>query len=159
MTITAGAYTATYNSNSLGDTQDGWRHEVTGHRKDVTVDRFGDMPIDGVYRGVSSFVEAVLKDWDAAGFNALWWPYNGTPGVAGVVGRLEVGSQLALSLVLSALSGTPAATTGPASATFALSILDAEFARNVNYNSEDRSMPVRIRNYVNTSNGVLFAFS
>lgn len=159
MTITSGAYSATFNNNDLGHTQDGWRHEVVGHRKGVTVDRFGDMEIDGVFRGVSSFIEAVLKDWDATGFDDLWWPYSGTVGTTGLVGRLEVVSSMTLSLVLTAVASTPAATTGPASVTAAKSILDAEFARSYNLNNEDRSMPVRIRNYVNTSTGVIFAYT
>jgi len=159
MTITSGEYTSTYNTQALGNTQDGWRMEVTGNRKGVTVDKFGDTEIDGVYRGLNVNFEAVLKDWDALGVNDLWWPYHATMGTLGVIGRLDVVSSLALALVLTALSGTPAATTGPASVTAALSILDAEFARTVNLNTEDRSIPVRLRVYPNTSTGVMFAFT
>jgi hypothetical protein len=159
MTITSGEYTSVYNTQDLGNTQDGWRVEVTSNRKGVNVDKFADTEIDGVYRGANCFLEAILKDWDGPGVNDVWWPYSATIGTLGVIARLEVASSLALATVLTALAGTPAATTGPATATFAKSILDAEFARTLNLNTEDRSIPIRLRVYPTTSTGVLFAFT
>ena len=160
MAYASGEYTATYNAKALGNTQDGWRMEVTGGRKGVTVDKYGDMEVDGVYRGVNVFFECILKDWAQydtsagppavqSGMNDLWWPYSTTFGRVGVVGRLEVQSSMTAALVLTALAGTPAAvaTIGPLSITASKAILDADFARTVNFNSEDRSIPVRIRSY------------
>lgn len=159
MPIISGEYEGVYNSLALGYTQDGYRMEVTGNRKGVTVDKFGDTEIDGVYRGVNVFVEAIFKEWDAAGMAGLWWPYHGTVGTMGLIGRLEVYNQFVKALVLTAVAGSPAATEGPASVTGTLSVLDAEFARQVNFNNEDRSVPVRIRLYPNTSTGVMFALT
>lgn len=159
MSLASGEYTGTYNAKALGYTANGYTMEVTSNRKGVTVDKFGDTEIDGVYRGTNVFFEMILKEWNATGMSDLWWPYHATPGTMGLVGRLEVGSSLALAFVLTAVASTPAATVGPASVTAALSILDAEFARNVNFNNEDRAIPIRLRAYPNTSTGVMFAFT
>lgn len=161
MAYSSGEYTATYNAKALGNTQDGWRMEVQGARKAVTVDKFGDAEVDGVYRGVNVFFECVLKEWDAAGMTDLWWPYSATVGALGVVGRLEVYSQLIKTLVLTALAGTPAATVGPLSITTTHAVLEAEFARTINLNNEDRAIPIRIRSYpyVSGQNTILFAFT
>lgn len=163
MAYASGEYTATYKAKSLGNTEDGWRMELQGGRKGVTVDKYGDMEIDGVYRGVNAFFECVFKDWDlkdslasppvSTGFRELWWPYSTVPGSIGVIGRLEVQSSMTSALVLTALAGTPAAvsTIGPLSITAGNAILEAEFARTVNFNTEDRSAPVRLRSYPFTS--------
>lgn len=156
MAYSSGEYTATFNAKALGNTQDGWRMEVQGGRKGVTVDKFGDTEIEGVYRGANVFFECVLKEWNqyssgnppvTTGFKDLWWPYGAIYGAIGTVGRMEVQSQLTAALVLTAVSGTPAATVGPATITASYAILEAEFARTVNFNNEDRSMPIRMRSY------------
>lgn len=147
MSYVSGEYTAVYNAKDLGQTQDGWRMEAQGGRKAVTTDRFGDMEVDGVYRGVNVMFEAVLKEWNATGMADLWWPYSTTLGRVGVIGRLEVQSLMVKPLVLTALAGTPAATVGPLSITATNAILEAEFAKNFNLNNEDRSIPIRIRSY------------
>lgn len=156
MTIVSGEYTSTYNAKALGHTQDGWRMEMQGGRKAVTVDKFGDTEIDGVYRGVNTFFECILKNWNqyntgsppvTTGFKDLFWPYGAVYGALGTIGRLEVYSDMTKALVLTALANTPAATIGPWTVTASEAILEAEFARTVNFNSEDRSVPVRLRSY------------
>lgn len=156
MAITSGSYTATYNALDLGYTADGYRMECISGRKAVTVDSFGDMEIDGVQRGVNCFLEMILKEWqdDVSGSEGraqLMWPYSSNyMGALETIGHLEVVSSMAKALVMTVTAGTPAATTGPSTITFPKSILEAEFARTVNFNNEDRSMPVRMRNYPST---------
>jgi hypothetical protein len=127
-TFSIGEYTATYNSNAIGLVSSGgynlkFRPSVQPINDTAT---YGDTLIDGVYRGISGVqVVVTVKEWNTA-VKQILWPFGdfASPtfsGALGVIGKLI--SDAAKSLVLTAVTGTPAATNGPATFTAAKAIL------------------------------------
>ena len=106
-TVLSGPFTSSYDSNSLGITEDGIRLAGSISKQTVTGDAHGDSIFDGVYRGGNWTV--VLTSIEAIAARAAVEAYASL-GVQGQVGLLDVGSSLAKSLVLNAVAGTPAAT-------------------------------------------------
>lgn len=108
-----GPYDATWGGSSLGLVQRAWSAESEASVTPITADRYGDSVIDGIYRGANAFLIVQLKEWTAAVRDAIW-PFA-TWGETGDHGRAL--SDLAKTLVLTALPGSPAATKGPVTLT------------------------------------------
>lgn len=144
--VVAGEYTATYNSNAIGLTEDGYRIIWSFEKEEVTADSYGDAVLDGVYRGGNCFVEFNAKAYLAAAIAGMIWPYHATYGVVGIVGRLDVASSIASALVLTDVTGTPAET-NPATITFHSTILDNGHEVEQNLNNRHRIIPIRLRCY------------
>lgn len=107
MTHIAGPYSATWNGLSLGQIDDGFELEYGAIVQDIMSDSFRARE-DGVFQGVEMLVRFVLNEPNAEGVQALTWPWNATLGNVTGIGKLM--STLAYSLVLTACSGTTAAT-------------------------------------------------
>jgi len=110
VTPISGAYTAAYGTLdsevSLGCVQNGIRMVQQVSKQVITCDTYGDSVVDAVFRGgnVSVILEAI-EYGQAVG---AMWPYGSNPSIMGLCGRLDVGSSIAQSLLLSAVQGTPA---------------------------------------------------
>lgn len=117
MSFIAGHYAATWRAVSIGTTRDGFRLQETFHAEMIVTDDYGDVPVDGIQRGIES---RLVLDWvdydlmveDTARAGAL---YAQTDGLAtlDLVANRRVGHtlvSLAEELVLTATPATPAAT-------------------------------------------------
>ena len=155
----AGAYTATYNAKAVGQAAEGFRISHQFFKQLITGDAEGDSPQDAVYRGREQFVSFRVIEALAAAIPDLTDPYgDGTPFVQGQVGLLDLrgaggGSPVssAKALVLTAVTGTSAATDGPATITFPLSIIAEDFPMEVLYAPVNREVPMRLRVYADAT--------
>ena len=145
----AGGYTATWNSLALGQCADGYRLSHSFFKRIVTGDSMAEGPQDAVYRGAEMFLQMTLIEFNAAGMYSIMWPY-GNYLAPGLVGRMDVLSGLAKQLVLTALAGTPAATS-PASISLPLAILAEGFPVELLMAPNLREIPIRMRIYPNSS--------
>lgn len=150
MSFIAGGYTVTYNASTLGQLANGLRLSHEFFKRLITGDSYGETPQDAVYRGARVSVDCTLIEYNATGAALAFWPYNATLYTIGVVGRLDVGSSLAKSLVLTAVAGTTAATV-PATATFLTSILQEGFPVELLFAPDLREVPLRMRVYPSSS--------
>lgn len=157
----AGAYTLTYNAKAIGQTADGIRLSHQFFKKLITGDAGGQTPQDAIYQGREQMSSFRLIEADKAGIPDLIDPYAGTvgtPWTLGVVGLLDVRgaggvspTARALPLVLTALTGTAAATDMQATITLPLSILAEGFPVEVLLAPDLREVPIRLRHYPNMS--------
>lgn len=150
MAFIAGQYTATWNANAVGQTADGFHLNWKFFKKLITGDNFAQTPQDAIYQGAEMFVGFTCIAYDAAAVQTLMWPYSATRWDMSTIGRTDVGSSLAKSLVLTAVAGTPAATL-PASQTFLTSILAEGFPVELLFAPDLREVPLRLRVYPNSS--------
>ncbi|MCI0333547.1 MAG: hypothetical protein L0228_10030 [Planctomycetes bacterium] len=146
MSFIAGGYTATLNALALGQTADGFRVSHSEFKRIITGDSFGETPQDGVRRGAEMFVALRGLEYNAAGMQNAFWPGHATLYTLGVIGRLDVGSSIVDSLVLTAIAGTTAATV-PATATFTQCILAEGFPVELLFAADLREVPLRLRVY------------
>lgn len=157
----AGAYTATYNAKALGQTADGFRLSHQFFKRLITGDIAGDSPQDAVYRGREQNISFRCIEADAAGIPDMIDPYAGTvgtPWTMGQIGLLDVRGQgsgsptsRALSLILTAVTGTSAANDTQATFTFPLSIIAENFPVEILLAADLREYPARMRIYPNMS--------
>lgn len=118
MAFIAGAYTVTWNSVTIGQVSDGIRLRQSNSVEVIKGQSLGESTQDGVYQGGDAFIQLESLEY-ITGAIAAWWPY-GDLGVVGLPGRLL--TSLAKSLVLTAVSGTPAESS-PATLTASKAIL------------------------------------
>lgn len=148
----AGWYAATIANKALGATQDGFRTSRSDFKEDITVDEYGDMPVDAVYRGAAMRLQFRLAEWNAAGRDEILHFYDDTVGKVEKVGKLLVGNSLVKQLVLTPqLSGT-----GQFTYTFPRIAPDGD--RSWNKNNRLRVVEVSVMAYPD-DNGVLFTRS
>lgn len=152
MPFIAGRYTATWNALALGQTAEGFRMSHSFFKRLITGDAYAEAPQDGIYRGAELFMAMNLIAYDSAGIPTVMWPYAATFLDMGVIGRTDVGSTIAKSLILTALAGTPAATS-PATLTLPNAILAEGFPVELLFAPDLREVPLRQRIYP-SSNGV-----
>lgn len=124
MSFTAGHYTATWNSASIGETENGFRLQAINHHEPIVTDDFGDVPVDGVVRGTEY---RLMLDWvDYEAIDAVLFAQADTAGACkSNVGKLLSG--LAKELILTAVSGTPAADGSIYTLTATLAIVVTDF--------------------------------
>lgn len=152
MSFIAGPYTATWDGDALGITEDGFSWSPVPFHEKIRGDNMGDTTQDTVYRGLGMTIEFTLEEYDKAGVEDLLWPYHATLGNHGQAGVL--GSALAKALVLTAVAGTTAATV-PASMTFPYTIIDPDFASQIRLRAGLRKVPIRLIAFPN-ANSVFF---
>ena len=165
MSFIAGAYTLGYGTgpSSLGQVEDGITFSYAPHYEAIRGDNAGDTLQDGVYRGVDVFVSFTLIEYNAAGVQALVWPWSNTLGTLGTIGRLMTGIKTigtpggALgtgSLTMTAVASTPAASTPATRVCHWAGIPDGA---DVNYLMAPRlrRLPIRLQ-LLPTSGGVLW---
>lgn len=160
----AGAYTATYNAKALGQSADGIRFSHQFFKRLITGDLGGDTPQDAIYRGREQMGSFRLIEAAKTAIPDLVDPYAstvGTPWTLGQIGLLDVrgaggGSPVARCkpIVLTAVTGTSAATDMQATITFALAILAENFPVEWLLAPDLREVPIRVRMYPNMSTGL-----
>lgn len=141
----SGPYSATWDSNDLGNTMEGFRIVQSVSKQTLIVDAYGDSVIDGVYRGGNVSVILTAVDWAKIETAGCLFPYG--DGVPGIVGRMDVASALVKSLVLTATAGTPAAT-NPATWTAASTIISENHRNDHQYAAVVRQLPIEFRCYL-----------
>ncbi len=144
-TFVPGKYTATYGGTAVGMVENGFWIRWRGHKKEIRgTNAFGEMKIDGIYRGVDAYVECVFKEWNAT-VQKIIWPWvtisaDTDKGKLGIMGQLDSG--LAAALVLTPLSGSPAASNSGGIWTFTYTTLAAENDVRFFAGLDERNVPV-----------------
>jgi hypothetical protein len=146
MSFIAGRYTAVWNSLSLGQTADGFRLSHSFFKRLITGDAYAQAPQDAIYQGGECFMAARLISYDVAAMPTMMWPYAANFLDMGVIGVTDVGSAKAKSLILTAVSGTPAVAT-PASMTLTYAVLAEGFPVELLFAPDLREVPLRMRMY------------
>lgn len=155
MSFIAGRYTATWNNLALGQHSDGIRVSHQHFKRLIVGDNFGDGPQDAIYRGSEFFVSGTLMEANAAAMPSLAWPY-GNIYEAGEPGRMDVAGSFVKSLVLTAITGTPAAST-PATLTCTRAIIAENFPIEILFGPDLREIPYRMRCYRSADSTPVFA--
>jgi hypothetical protein len=157
--IISGAYTCTYNAKALGYTADGWRLSHSFFKRLVTGDVGGDTPLNAIYRGREQFLVGRLIEAMATGVQDACEPYAtaaGTnPHTLADIGSIDVGYTsggtpvpgACKSIVLTAVSDTPAYILAQATFTFSNSILAEGHPVDILMAPDLRDVPVRFRIY------------
>ena len=156
----AGGYTATYNAQAVGQTAEGYTLDHRFFKRLVTGDAEGDTVQDSIYRGRDQRISFRMIEALEAGVSLLVEPYAstpGTPGTQGIVGLMDIRNAggvtpvpLALSLILTAVTGTSAANDGPATVTCPLTIISEDFPVAVLYAPDLREVPFQGRIYLDS---------
>ena len=150
-TVVAGPYTGTHNAASVGLTEDGFRLRQSVSKQLIRSDAYGDSVIDSVYRGGDVFLTFSGIEYSSA--IAPWIIYGAGFGVMGQVGRLDQGSTIAFSSVLTAVAGTTAQS-APATLTATQSIIDENFNQELAFAARGRFVPLTMRCYPYSSSGI-----
>lgn len=101
---------------------------------------------DAVNQGADVYFDMELIEANAASIPTILWPLSGTVGSMGVIGILDSGKWL--SLVLTAVAGTPAAAT-PATLTAARTLIKENFNVRQTFAPKLRTVPLQLRAYPN----------
>lgn len=144
-TLIGGRYSGTHGGGDLGLTEMGYTIIIVPLAERIEEsDAYGLTLLDYFFRGVN--VSTVFDSLEYKGtqgtsgpLNAIW-PWGGTLGTMSTIARLA--SDISDSMVLTAASGTPAAST-PATLTAARSIIEPGFNVSLLLNSKLRKVPVR----------------
>lgn len=152
MTVIAGAFTATYGGEAIGQVENGFTIEWFVNKRLVRGDLAGDSPIDAINRGAEVFVEFTAIQYDSAAIEEAFWPtFTGSSTVVGndaTIGALDSANWK--SLVLTAVADTPAAgLTSEDVWTFPRTVLAEGFPVRLLLGSDLRDIPLRMRVYRN----------
>jgi hypothetical protein len=159
----AGRYAVVWNSLSLGLFQSregspGIEQRKFGQLIQGT-DRWGDMPLGLIRRGSEAFWSGTLMEWAAPTVVAAW-PDATTVTTMGVVAAVGADDyDFSQALVLTAQTGTPAATTGPATITASKAYLAENFPIRYFLDSMLRSLPMRMRLYPFIASSVTYHYT
>lgn len=154
-TFIAGRYSATYDppgataATDIGIMEEGytisWQYSAEGIEN---TDAYGDMFIDGIYRGIKGvFCQSDSIEYKTGSLLAVTpWGALAATGAStlapGVIGRLM--SDVAGVLIMTATAATPAASS-PATLTATYAILAENFDVSLLFNSKLRKVPIRFR--------------
>lgn len=138
MTVIRGAYNATYNSLSIGNTEVGFRKSYSYQGRDINFDAVGATPVDSIFDGLTLNIDFVCMEYDAAAIDILRWPFHATIGTLAPAGLSMW--QLAKPLVLTSC------TTGvnPQTITFYKAILAPGYDLELEYSHRERPVPLRM---------------
>lgn len=146
----AGAYTSTYGGNALNYTKSGYNiHATVKAEKVEETDQGGLTLLDYIYRGAQVSIDAIFKvftAFSAGGTGFVPWQWGATLGnvysSSNPIGRLASAS--AAALILTAVTGTPAAGAGlMATLTAALAIVSPDNDMTLVLNSIGRDVPLK----------------
>lgn len=163
MTFIAGAFTATWDAQSIGSTEDGFEISYNRIQEEIRTDMFRGL-LDAVQQGIDMSIRMVLVETDFEAVRHMIWPFDSdwdglqyeespantisNTGFHGGTGQLI--SALAKPLVLTPCSGTTAKTKGNlstggvlASITFARTVLSTD-AVTLKYASALQKIPVTL---------------
>lgn len=158
----AGAYTGTLNSVALGImNDDGFVLTFQPHADLINdTDQYRRTLIETIYAGIDWRLRYRTKEWNA-GMQGAFAQYgaqgtNPAPGMSlGVIGRK--GSAISQALVLTAVAGTPAATS-PATLTASQALLAPESNIDMKFTAAVREVPIEhvLLPYSTTTGGGTF---
>ena len=142
----AGAYTGTLNAVALGImNDDGFVLNIQPHSDLINdTDQYRRTLIETIYTGIDWRVRYRTKEWNT-GMQAAFSQYgaqgtNPAPGMSlGIIGRK--GSGIAQALILTATTGTPAATS-PATLTATQALLAPETNIDMRFTAAVREVPI-----------------
>jgi hypothetical protein len=153
-TLITGPYSASWNSVAVGKTREGFDLRWQWKKETITVDTYGDSVIDSIYRGADVFVLWLGVEYSS--MTAVAWPYAATFGETGLLGRLDVGSTMTKTMVMTSTALTPAAA-APATLTSTNSIVDDDQVES-KFAMRLREVPVKLRLYIyNSTNDKFFS--
>lgn len=145
-TFAVGEYTSTYDGTTCGIvTSGGWNLRYRPSVKKINdTSTYGDTLIDGIYRGMTGVqLMVTFKEWIAQVKKAVWPYSNASPafdGALGTIGKLQ--SDMAKAIVLTPVTGTPAATNGPTLFTASKAILSPDNDISILFGPDERNIPV-----------------
>lgn len=134
-----GPYEVTYDGNAVGLMEGPIRHQQSYGALPIRASLWGQNIIDYIAQGAAVFAVLVLKEWNT-NTKAMMWPFNASTGIFVEAGMLI--NQYAAPLVLTALTGTPAATEGPVTRTYPLAILSPGHNKDVILGPVERNTPI-----------------
>lgn len=134
-----GPYDVTFNGNSIGLMEGSILVQSQFIAAPVRASKYGQTVIDYLIQGGAEFVALVLKEWNANTKAAMWQAGSGL-GRVREAGVLMGAGAHAKSLVLTALANTPAATEGPATRTYPLSLLLPGHMLSAPFGAEERNI-------------------
>ena len=151
ITPIAGAYTATWNSNSLGISEQGYKLSQDVKEELINrTDQYAQTTLDSIFQGVDWFAEWTFMEYSAAGLAGAISPHASL-GQLGTIGRSAITS-LVKTLVFTSTSGTPAAS-APATLTGNCTKLAGGQSVNFSLDSSLRKVPIRMQLYPYTITG------
>lgn len=151
----AGPYTATYGGSAVGQTAQGYRVSHAFEKQPVTGDIFGSTVQDSIWTGCNVTASFNCIEYNAAAIASLMWPY-GTAYLnyaATQPGMMDIISSKTSATVLTAVSGTPAASS-PATLTLSATVVDNGANVDLEFGPQLRVVPIRLKCYENGSNVV-----
>lgn len=174
-TFGVGPYTSTFNtsgasgspagktagSRSLGLVENVITLSRSVEGEDIVADVYGKTVIDGIYQGGQTFVSMIFKEWTIQVQDALW-PFGGDSGDFGRVGTAGLlMTDLAGILTLTAVAGTPAASSGvgPSPIVFHAAIISPGHNFDVPFGSTQRHVPIVFRCYPTIQSTILRWFT
>lgn len=113
--IPSGPYSGTWNTADIGLFEGPIRLQKNLNGLPVRASQWGQSIIEFILQGAGCFGVIVLKEW-TTNTKAFMWPFGADQGLVDEPGLLF--SAYTKPLVLTALSGTPAATYGPVTRTY-----------------------------------------
>lgn len=153
--LIAGAYTASFGGSALGLFEGDAGLPVMEHSmvaEDVgNTSLYGKTVIDSLQQGGNVFFAFTCLEAYLSAVKSAFWPYHSTLGrLPAAMGALLYDSSAAL--VLTAVAGTPAATS-PATVTSSKCILAPGFNTRWVFGPTLRKVPIRLRAYPYSSGG------
>ncbi len=107
MTYIVGRYTATFNSSSIGRTQDGFELIETPHFAGINTDDYGDVEADVILRGMTVEVQLQYVEYDLIKPALYGVEAQGIVAAnAGVLGSAQAHALVLTSVANSTASGT-----------------------------------------------------
>lgn len=147
MSFVSGKYSVTWNGAYIGQLKNGFYIRNRLFAEPISGDSGGDSHQDFVDRGSNVYLQFTSLDWDLAVHDAaisIFWPHSASGwGTAGTVGSLY--SARAKSLVMTALTGTPAATVGPVSITVPQAVIAPGQDQELFFGNANRDVPILLQ--------------
>ena len=153
----SGSYSVAWNSTAMGKDESGVRLISRNHQAPVRSDYYGDSLLDLIYRGQDVSAMFTSLEYSNSPLGA-GWPWAATWGQMGVVGRLACGSSIAQPLVLTAVTGTPAAAS-PATITGSKAIVAEGHSLELLFANQVRTVPLAWNLLPYTSGDTVLWFS
>lgn len=152
-----GPYSATLGGNVLGLTEGPIRLSEQLYAEVIRADKYGQATLDAISLGKDSFISIILKEWTTSAVNAIF--QGATPmGSTGLIGRNL--SDIAQSLVLTALASTPAAANSPGvTITAPKAVLAPGYNREILLGNVQRNTPVIFQLLPSESSSLLTHFT
>jgi len=139
MAVIQGAYSATWNGLSLGQTVSGYEMGYSNQARPVNFDSVGETPVDMLFSGAIVTVDMLLAEFDAAAVATLSWPWDPVRGVIPIAGTSLW--QLAKPLVLTGCIEN----VNPATVTYPKAILAPAYNTRVLFSgTQPRYLPIQM---------------